>query len=226
MIAFYSAIRTAHALSKRKILNENLQKQLETARREIEQFAHQNNFLQKQLDTANQGFNVRDNQGNGITIPYDYFNQYNAFSVYNMEGKSLYFSPKLLSMLGTTQEEVFAYQEEHGEVVTLFYPDEEERIRIAGYQSDLKRDGQPYEETFFPRRVDNQKKLALRFNTIPRRDEDGKIIGTYRFAADVTGDHRENIDLLTGESDKTGFAKKFHDIVMIKKQREKDPEKT
>lgn len=62
--------------------------------------------------------------------------QYTAFSIYDIEGKALEFSTKLLKILGYTKEEVFAYQKEHGEIVTLFYPDIEEQERIAAYQSE------------------------------------------------------------------------------------------
>lgn len=155
----------------------------------------------------------------------EHMQEHTAFSIYDIEGKALQFSPKLLSILGTTEEEVFAYQKKHGEIITFFYPDIEERGRIDAYQSELKEWGQAYEATFFPRRVDNKKKLALHFNTIPRKNKKGEVIGSYRFAEDVTRDQRDNIDLLTGESDKYGFEKRFYDIVRIKKQRETEIEK-
>jgi PAS domain S-box-containing protein len=148
----------------------------------------------------------------------EHMEQYAAFSIYDIEGKALEFSPKLLKILGYTAEEVFAYQKEHGEVVTLFYPDIEERERIAAYQSELKQKGQAYEAIFFPRRKD-EKKIALHFNTIPRKNKKNKVIGTYRFAKDVTMDHRDNIDLLTGAFDKIGFEKRFNDILTKKKIR-------
>lgn len=144
--------------------------------------------------------------------------QHTAFSVYDLKGKALLFSPKLLEILGYTKEEVFVYQREKGEIVTLFYPDIEERERINAYLSELKEKGQAYEATFFPRRKDG-KKIALHFNTIPRKNKKGEVIGTFRFAEDVTRDHRDNIDLLTGASDKKGFEKRFHTLLTKRKTR-------
>lgn len=143
--------------------------------------------------------------------------QYTAFSVYDLERKALYFSPKLLEKLGYSKEEVFAYQKEHGEIITLFYPDTQEQERIRAYQSELEENEQAYEATFFPRAKDG-KKMAFRYNTVPRRDKKRRIIGTYRFAEDITSEfmssNKADVDLLTGESDKSGFEKNFHKILL------------
>lgn len=141
--------------------------------------------------------------------------QCSAFSEYNLAEKALFFSPELLDMLGYTKEEVFAHQAKMEEVVTLFYPDPEERERIDSKLSKLKKEGLAYEATFFPRRKDG-KKIAVHFHTVPMRNPEGEIIGTRRFAKNVTMDDRDNIDLLTGESDKRGFEVGFHNFLTTK----------
>lgn len=99
------------------------------------------------------------------------------------------------------------------------YPEEHEQEHVRSFLAELNRSKEGYRATFYPTAKDGRK-LAIEFSTEPIFGPDGKIIGTVRFARDVTGEHAAkqmlNVDMLTGEANRHGFEKRFQETVVQK----------
>lgn len=165
MVAFYSAIKTVRALTKRKKLNLNEKNKLEEAEKKIEKLLEQ---------IKDWGFIVSDNYGHNVSIPYEYLLRHINFSVYSDNGRPIFISLGLLEKLEYSMQEIWDYYDEEievdgekhirGEVVSLFYTEPEQQELVNIYLATLHDHPEWYEALFYPTSK-NGNKLALKYYT-------------------------------------------------------------